>query len=437
MDKEELIDRIYKGRMQFEAILRKFDDRQMVEPKLLGEWSIKDMLAHLEFWDRWAVSLFNTLEKGEEVKDLLQGSSIDDFNRQLFMRNHQRDLDDVKKGEMEAFNELVHRVETASPEDLFNGNRFAWTDGRPIANWFIWNSYEHWEEHMASLQSLLIAQTMDSPVLARAREFIFREGRDIEQARYDFHFSKKISLEELMNVLARYQNQDGGFFGLEVDIKAPQSNPFAVELALIVMKWAGTPLDHPVLVKTVDYLEKTQQEDGTWRFTPEIYQRELAPWFQGWKWPNLNPSCPLGGLLKQLGTGSDQLHRRVQALFNNQARYLDLADSQFYDVKAYADYFQTEWDFPQAEFYRMGVVWWMLRQNTVSTDLDATHWMQFAPSPDLAIAMRLPTEALHAQLDRMLLEQSEDGGWPTPYNASWRGWITIQNLLELHAYGRI
>jgi hypothetical protein len=34
-------------------------------------------------------------------------------------------------------------------------------------------------------------------------------------------------------------------------------------------------------------------------------------------------------------------------------------------------------------------------------------------------------------------EQQEDGGWPTPYNPNWRGWVTVQNLLVLRAFGKI
>jgi hypothetical protein len=34
-------------------------------------------------------------------------------------------------------------------------------------------------------------------------------------------------------------------------------------------------------------------------------------------------------------------------------------------------------------------------------------------------------------------EQSDDGGWPSPYNAGWRGWVTVQSLLTLKAFDRL
>ncbi len=409
----------------------------MTQPDLPGGWSIKDLLAHFEYWEERVVKILMTLRKGEEPRLAVDGSTVDNVNEQVFLQNRARGLDDVRKGELEAYRALVSFVESAPEDELFDAGRYAWTKGAPYADWIIGNSYGHWEEHMPNLEALLIARSSVNPIVSSAQSFINEEGRDIIQAQFDFHFAHQISLDELMTVLARYQTPEGGFTGLEVDIQAPQSNPFAIELALIVMKWAGVPGSHPVLQKTVAFLEDTQGEDGTWQFTPEIYQHELAPWFKAWEWPNLNPSCPIAGLLKQLGVGSDRLHQRVQVLFDRQANFIDLTGNQFYQAKPYADYFQTEWDFPQAEFYRMGVVWWLLRQHVIATEIDATHWMQLAPAPNSAVTSRLPEPVLQAEIDRLIADQSEDGGWPTPYSPRWRGWITINNLLTLKAYGRI
>ena len=145
-------------------------------------------------------------------------------------------------------------------------------------------------------------------MLAKAQQFFQQHGRDIDQALWAYHFGTQ-PLEHLLAILARYQNPDGGFHGLEVDIKAPDSNPFATELALLICLQANAPREHPLLQKAVAYLEQTQEENGNWRFAPGVYEHELAPWFQGWEWPNLNPTCTIAGLLKELGLGSDDTAR--------------------------------------------------------------------------------------------------------------------------------
>src|SRR3989304_3504633 len=113
-------------------------------------------------------------------------------------------------------------------------------------------------------------------ILEKAQGFIQKNGLDIDNARYEFHFGS-LSIDGLLGVLKRYQNSDGGFFGLERDIAAPQSNPFAVEDALLICLWANVSVDAPLLQKTAAYLAQTQDEDGGWPFTPEIYEYKLAP----------------------------------------------------------------------------------------------------------------------------------------------------------------
>jgi hypothetical protein len=272
--------------------------------------------------------------------------------------------------------------------------------------------------------------------LAKAHQFFQQQGRDIDQALWAYHFGGQTQ-EHLLAILADYQNPDGGFRGLEADIKAPDSNPFATELALLICLQANAPREHPVLQKTVAHLEQTQEENGNWRFAPGVYEHELAPWFQGWEWPNLNPACTITGLLKELGLGSERLHARVECLFAQLSRVEDLTGDEFYGVRPYASYFLPAWSHPQRDLYLAGVLWWLIRQHIVSKELDSNHFFAYVRQPQTYTARLLPEAILSEQLDRMEAEQEEDGGWPTPYNPDWRGWTSIQNLLVLRAFGRI
>src|SRR5512145_1438131 len=188
-------------------------------------------------------------------------------------------------------------------------------------------------------------------ILKKAHTFLQAHGRDIDQARFEFHFGN-LPQEKLLAALARYQNPDGGFSSLEVDIAAPQSNPFAMELALLICLHAKVPGDHPLLQKAAAHLEATQDPDGGSRFVPEIYQHSLAPWFQGWVWPNLNPTCSLVSLLIELGLGSASLLAGVEKLFQQLAHLDGLTDGEFYDVRPYAYYFLPDWEHPQRDVYR-------------------------------------------------------------------------------------
>lgn len=276
-----------------------------------------------------------------------------------------------------------------------------------------------------------------SDILSKAKLFFENNGRPVDQARFTMHFDGG-SQAAFLIALGAYQNPDGGFgHTLEVDIAAPESQPFATELALQYCLDAGIPASHPLIQKTTFYLEAAQDEDGGWRFRHEIYAQPLAPWFQGWTWPNLNPACTTAGILRQYGLGSARLHRRVLALFEQLANLSEVAEGDFYSVRPYALYFMPEWDHPQREFYLSGLLWWQIRQHLSNKIADTGHWFEYIGSPTSWVGRRIPAVILQDRLDHLEAEQQADGGWPTPYNPLWRGPVTVNNLLILRAFGKI
>ncbi len=271
----------------------------------------------------------------------------------------------------------------------------------------------------------------------QARSFLMAHGRPIDQAQFAVHFGGAAH-EELLIALAQYQNADGGFgHGLEPDITAPDSNPFATELALALCREARVTRDHPLLQRTVEYLATTQEHDGGWRFSAAVLEHPLAPWFQGWPWPNLNPACVIAGLLRELGLGSERLHARVEHLFVTHAKLADLATGAFYDVRPYAGYFFSANEHPRRELYLSGVLWWVIRTHLAGEFPSAGHFFAYVPNPQSYTGRQMPAAIIAEQLDRLEAEQQADGGWPSPYAAHWRAPTTVQNLLTLRAFGRI
>lgn len=475
MNRIDLLNEIYAGRTLFEAQMARLDAARMDDPVLPGSWSARDLLAHLGWWERRSVEIYYELTQGGDPARPVTPAEVDALNAKIVRDMRLRSMDWVRRFERRAYLDLLQIVESAAEEELFDPQRFPWTGGYPFAEWLVGNSSGHYAEHLPDLTPLLgdapirveggklpstgrladvdapaaaspaqprpyrlptTATLSPHPAVQRAREFLMRQGRDIDQALFRYCFASS-GAGAVLEVLSRYQNPDGGFTRLELDIAAPQSNPFAVEWALIAFNWIDAPRDHPVVRRAVEYLEQTQNEDGGWRLAPEIYQHGLAPWFTHWPWPNLTPSCTIAGLLQRLGLGSDSLHARVRGLFERLAKPSDLVGAEFYSARPYAYYLANPVEMPAAALYRSGAVWWILRGALAGPQLDATQFMELAGEPDSLIARMLPPKLLGAQLDRLLAEQAEDGGWPTAYPEHWRPWITVNNLLTLRSYGRV
>lgn len=235
----------------------------------------------------------------------------------------------------------------------------------------------------------------------------------------------------VIEALDAYRNADGGFsHGLEVDIKAPVSNPFAARLAMHVLATLEGPFDGPLLRDMEQWLLANQDEDGDWHFAPAVYEHELAPWFAGWTFPSLNPAGCLAGLAARLGIGTEAMQARVRALFDERASLDDAQTGEFYTIVPYVEYLGGA-AHPERDAYLDA-----LAANIAGTAgkggyPDAGHFFELALGAGHDLLRRLPADLIARQRARLLAEQAADGGWPTPYDPAWRPWATASDLVML------
>ena len=112
------------------------------------EWTRKDVVAHLEAWERRALELLERLRAGDAPSDRVE---TDELNARWFARDRERPLADVRAGERAAYEAMLLSIAGASDEELFDGDHFAWTEGEPFANWLRGNGDEHVDEHLDQL----------------------------------------------------------------------------------------------------------------------------------------------------------------------------------------------------------------------------------------------------------------------------------------------
>jgi hypothetical protein len=152
MNKAELLANIRSGRQQLEVALARFSDEQLLVPRLHGGWSIKDLIAHFGFWEGRIVTLYGQLMRGEQPA--ADEPPLDELNAQAYAQRQAQTLDEVRREEQAAYTQLLAIAVNASDDDLFNPQRFAWTGGKPFAEWIENNTYGHYEEHQADHAAL-------------------------------------------------------------------------------------------------------------------------------------------------------------------------------------------------------------------------------------------------------------------------------------------
>jgi hypothetical protein len=146
-DRLALLTALRAGRDRLEAALAQFDDAAMAE-RVDDEWTRKDVLAHLEAWERRVVDLLERLRAGTDPGERVE---TDELNARFYAADRDRTLADVRAGEAAAYERMVAAIEGASDEELFDGGHFAWTNGEPLAAWFRGDGDEHYDEHLEQL----------------------------------------------------------------------------------------------------------------------------------------------------------------------------------------------------------------------------------------------------------------------------------------------
>ncbi|MBZ0306851.1 MAG: ClbS/DfsB family four-helix bundle protein [Anaerolineae bacterium] len=151
MDRTELLHRIRTGRAQLETALAKFDNVQMNSVTLDNGWTLKDMLAHIGFWEQRAAELYHMLQRGDTPEAITEETEVDALNARAYAENRDRSVEEVRQSEQAAYQTLLSIAETASEADLFDPQRFVWTAGEPFVIHIVINTYEHYEEHLEKL----------------------------------------------------------------------------------------------------------------------------------------------------------------------------------------------------------------------------------------------------------------------------------------------
>ena len=147
MDRTTLRAALESGRGRLDDALARFDDAAMLD-RVDDDWTRKDVLAHLEAWERRVVVLIARLRAGDPPTEREETDAI---NARFYARDRDRPLAEVRTSEREAYGAMLAALDDASDEELFDGTRFAWTDGDPFADWFRANGDEHFDEHLEQL----------------------------------------------------------------------------------------------------------------------------------------------------------------------------------------------------------------------------------------------------------------------------------------------
>lgn len=148
MNKMELKEKIMASRQDLETAMARVRDDQAGRVILHGEWSLKDLIGHLGFWEENVVKLYEILSAGQQVPAM---EDMDAMNAQAISDWGARSLDVVRRDEQAAYHAVLALVDAVAEANLFDPAFFPWTEGRPFAEIISDNTCDHYEEHLPEL----------------------------------------------------------------------------------------------------------------------------------------------------------------------------------------------------------------------------------------------------------------------------------------------
>jgi hypothetical protein len=271
---------------------------------------------------------------------------------------------------------------------------------------------------------------------ARAREFVYRSGRVLEQRLFANLFEAG-EVDGVVKAVLAYSNPDGGFgHGLEPDKLAPESQPLDVQFALQTLHDAGAR-EPEISHNAANFLDTLDDERGLVPIIlPSVLRYPRANhWNEVQVSADLNPAIAIAGYLHAVGVDHPWLDRVTKTVFEEIER--DPLDDT-HTIHAALPFAQHapggEKIVPKLREALPRSRWFLRDADAEGYGLPPTKFPREWFDPLL----------YDAHLDRLERDQQEDGGWPISWEppgpgpaCAWRAIWTIDALRTLDDNGRI
>lgn len=118
MESNRLADELRAERDRFFDVLSAVAPESMNTPGLVGEWSARELIAHLGYWVGHGTEAIHAVEDGRAEEFGADQPSVDEVNATVARIARQTDLATVRRREAASFDSLVERLASVDPSIL-------------------------------------------------------------------------------------------------------------------------------------------------------------------------------------------------------------------------------------------------------------------------------------------------------------------------------
>lgn len=146
MDRQQLLKKLDKAWQEIQASYAGLSDSQLTEPGVTGNWSVKDILAHVTTWEEEALKYLPLIVKGgRPPRYSVKYGGIDAFNAQMTEQKRGLSLADVLRQLDETHGRLIAYIQSV-PEEQF-------TQETPFRHRLRLDTYSHYPIHTRMIRA--------------------------------------------------------------------------------------------------------------------------------------------------------------------------------------------------------------------------------------------------------------------------------------------
>lgn len=149
MGTQHLVDDLTAARDEFMEALGAVDPDLMTTPGIVGDWSARELIAHVGYWAGHAVEAIQAAEDNRAGQFAGAEPPIDQVNATVARVARETDLATVRKREAASFEAFVERLGRLDPSLL--EARLA--DGTTLERGLREDGSDHYREHAAQLRA--------------------------------------------------------------------------------------------------------------------------------------------------------------------------------------------------------------------------------------------------------------------------------------------
>ena len=125
MNRPQLLKRLEKAWEAFKESYAGLSDSELMEPGVLGGWSVRDIIAHVTWWEEEALTYLPLILRGGKApRYSVTYGGIDAFNAQMSKRKETLSLSEVFRQQEEIHRRVVEAIGHAPEGQLATETRF-------------------------------------------------------------------------------------------------------------------------------------------------------------------------------------------------------------------------------------------------------------------------------------------------------------------------